>query len=173
MHRDVRNRLLLAGWLLVILYCMFFAFGRGERFDSYQASFAITGIPLWLPKHLSWDLLRLWVFALGNLAAFLPFGVLLPCNLHTARGVFWKSLLLFLLGITLLEGLQMLSLRGSFDLEDILVNTLGFLIGYAAWRGSRRGKSPLARCLCFWTLSALFLLLVLLCAEGINPFLRG
>ena len=39
--------------------------------------------------------------------------------------------------------------RGSFDVEDILVNTLGFCIGFSAWRVSARAGRLPARGLLF------------------------
>lgn len=71
-------------------------FGRIAKFDSFQYSFAVTNIPLWIPKHVSFDILRLWVFSLGNLVAFIPFGVLIPLNFQTVRNVFLKSLAIFI-----------------------------------------------------------------------------
>ena len=88
----VRKRVLLAGYLIVILYFMFFGFGRIERFDSYQFSLVLNGIPLWLPKHFSMDLLKIWFFALGNVVAFIPFGVLIPANLPASKNCFGNRL---------------------------------------------------------------------------------
>lgn len=94
---------------------MFFGFGRIERFDSFQFSLVLNGIPLWLPKHFSMDLLKIWFFALGNVVAFIPVGILIPANLPASKKLFWKSAILFVAGIVFLELLQMASLLGSFD----------------------------------------------------------
>ncbi len=134
------KRIILAGYFILILFFMFLGFRRTTRFDSFRFSFRITGIPLWIPKKkFSWDILQIWIFAMGNLVAFIPFGVLIPLNFQKTQKLFLKSLLTFLISITALEILQMLSLLGSFDVEDILVNTFGFLIGYISWKFSRRG----------------------------------
>ena len=168
----VRNRVLLAGYLIVILYFMFFGFGRIERFDSYQFSLVLNGIPLWLPKHFSMDLLKIWFFALGNVVAFIPFGVLIPANLPASKKLFWKSAILFVAGIVFLELLQMASLLGSFDIADIIVNTLGFCIGYGSWKIAKTQDKRPVQAVLFCVLSIIFVLLAVIGAEAVNSFFK-
>lgn len=172
MKEKTLKRIFLAGYLAVILFCMFFGFGRMARFDSFQFSFAVTGIPLWFPHHFSSDILQIWVFSLGNLVAFIPFGALIPLNLQTTRKLLLKSLAIFVAGITVLETLQMLTLLGSFDAEDILVNTLGFLIGYASWSFSRREGRPSRKILRFCIACIALAAVAIIGAELANPLLR-
>lgn len=63
----------------------------------------------------------------GNVVMFVPFGLLLPltARLHP---LLWT--LLFAAGITTLELLQLVTKRGMFDVDDIILNVGGFLIGY-------------------------------------------
>ncbi|MDO4261356.1 MAG: VanZ family protein [Eubacteriales bacterium] len=172
MAKKILKKWVLAGYLIVILFCMFLGFGRTSRFDSFQFSFAITGIPLWIPRHFSLDLLKLWIFSLGNLLAFIPFGVLIPWNLPSGQASFFRSLILFLAGITVLEALQMLTRLGSFDAEDILINTLGFLTGYAAWKFGGRGTKRSDQLLRFCAACLILVALAVVGAEWINPFFR-
>ena len=172
MNEKVLKKFFLVGYLIVILFYMFFEFGRISRFDSFQFSFVITGIPLWVPKNFSLDILQIWVFALGNLIAFIPFGVLIPLNLQATRKLFLKSLITFIISITVLESLQMLTLLGSFDVEDILINTLGFLIGYISWKFSKRGNKLSDRILRFCISCIILIIIAIISAEFINPFLR-
>ena len=70
-----------------------------------------------------------------------------------------------------LELLQMLSLLGSFDVEDILVNTMGFSAGYAAWEFVRRGKSAKKQFI-LWCVAAFVLVWVCIgAAEAVNGIL--
>ena len=172
MSKDIKKlkRILFVGYLAVILFFMFLGFGRISRFDSFQYSLAITPLPLWIPKHL--DTLDIWVFALGNLVAFIPFGVLIPLNLRTSSKLFLKSTRIFVIGITILEILQMVSLLGSFDMADIVVNTLGFLIGYSSWRISKSGSKWSGQILRFCVACIIFVILAILGAELIHSFLR-
>ena len=163
-------RLALLVYALVLVYFMFFGFGRLERYSSFQYSLKIYSIPLWFPKMPS-DAWRIWIFSVGNLAAFMPLGALIPASLSQAWRKYWKCLLLFLLGITALELLQMLSLLGSFDVEDILVNTMGFSAGYAAWKFARRGKNAKKQLL-LWCVAAFVLIWVCIgAAEVVNGLL--
>lgn len=68
----------------------------------------------------------------GNVGVFVPFGVLLPLFLKEGR-LLLKSLCLFLSGVFVLESLQLLTKRGSWDIDDFILNTLGFLLGYGLY----------------------------------------
>ena len=105
----------------------------------------------------------LWGISLGNLLLFAPFGLLLPLCFPRTCGKYGRGLLCFVLGITFVELLQMLTRLGSFDVQDILVNSMGFSLGYAAWRLSLRAKTKAGQVFCF--LAAGFLL-TLLCLAG-------
>lgn len=167
------KRILLVGYTALILYFMFLGFGRISRFDSFQYNLAVSAIPLWLPKHFTLDILCLWAFAMGNLMAFIPFGVLIPVNIPTQRKLFLKSAAVFLTGITVLEAVQMVSLLGSFDVEDILINALGFVIGYGAWRFSGQGRNVSNQILLFCIACVILVIAAIMCAEFINAlFLR-
>lgn len=173
MHTKKRNRMLLIGYAILIIACMFLGFGRiSRRHDTFQMSFTITGIPLWIPKHVSFHTLQIWIFALGNLVAFIPFGVLIPLNFKSPQKLFLKSTVTFMIGITILEILQMLSLLGSFDVEDILINTLGFMTGYISWKFSKTASKLSHQILRFCIACIVAVVIIIICAEMINPLLR-
>ncbi|MBR2801600.1 MAG: VanZ family protein [Erysipelotrichaceae bacterium] len=73
----------------------------------------------------------------GNILLFLPYGYLLPKLFPSCRrAVLLLALtLLVILGV---ETLQLLTLRGIFDVDDILLNVLGVFSGYVLWRLSKR-----------------------------------
>lgn len=70
----------------------------------------------------------------GNIVAFMPFGFLLPLLFaKKASGmgkVVWLSFLLSLL----LETTQLVMSCGTFDVDDLLLNTTGGLSGYVMYR---------------------------------------
>ena len=170
MKRRRLVRLALLVYALALVSFMFFGLGRVEQRSSFQDSLEIYSIPPWFPKMPS-DAWRIWIFSVGNLAAFMPLGALIPASLSQAWRKYWKCLLLFLLGITALELLQMLSLLGSLDVEDILVNTMGFSAGYAAWKFARRGKNAKKQLL-LWCVAAFVLIWVCIgAAEVVNGLL--
>lgn len=65
----------------------------------------------------------------GNVVVFIPFGFLLPYVLKRGRNFFVMLLnaFFFVLGI---EIFQLFSAFGAFDVDDILLNCLGAVIGY-------------------------------------------
>ena len=68
----------------------------------------------------------------GNVAAFVPFGYFLPKLLKSARG-FFAVLFTTMFFSLCLEVLQLLTQVGSFDVDDILLNCVGALLGYAVF----------------------------------------
>lgn len=162
------KRALLVVYMLAIVFFMFFGFNRAEKFDSFQFSFTFYSIPLWFPRSFSPFRISLWLFALGNVIAFVPLGFLIPANLPSSRWMFIKSLALFTVGITVLELLQMLSLRGIFDIEDVFANTVGFVIGYASMKIAKKQTKPWKGAIVFFSVSAVLVLLSVAAAEMIN-----
>lgn len=120
---------------------MFFGFGRPQLtmiHHEYRYWLIPDSIPLWLPKHFSIDILRLWIFALGNLLAFIPFGILVPMVFKKHINSYLKFVMIFLLFILCMEIAQMVTYLGSFDVTDIIVNTMGATIGFYSYKFSEQ-----------------------------------
>ncbi|MFA7766154.1 VanZ family protein [Streptomyces sp. NRRL S-448] len=76
----------------------------------------------------------------GNLLLGLPFGVLLPVLLPPARGLVRVAVLTVAL-MTLVELTQGALITGRvFDIDDVILNTAGALIGYV-FIGLRLGRA--------------------------------
>ena len=76
----------------------------------------------------------------GNIIPFLPLGFLLP-GAFFKPPTFLKTIGSCLLTILCIETFQFFTLLGYFDIDDIILNFLGCLIGYlffAAYRGLAR-----------------------------------
>lgn len=69
----------------------------------------------------------------GNVAGFMPLGFFVP----TLKGTFqklWRTTLL-VAGFSLtMEGIQYVTRLGCFDVDDIILNTLGGILGYCLWK---------------------------------------
>lgn len=82
----------------------------------------------------------------GNVFAFSPFGFLLPV-LSTRMRRFWKMLLLSFFLTLCIECIQLVTMVGVFDVDDIFMNTLGGAVGYLAyalvyrWYVLRKGEA--------------------------------
>ncbi|WP_339315062.1 VanZ family protein [Paenibacillus sp. FSL R10-2734] len=119
-------------YTLLIFYFMFFAFNRvAHEYSDYGYTFMWIpeSVPLLFPN-LS-DLSFSWIYNLGNVVAFIPFGILVPLLYPTP---FKKFILIFIMSIFVLETLQSLSFLGTFDVSDIISNTLGAAVGYCAYK---------------------------------------
>lgn len=68
-----------------------------------------------------------------NVVAFMPFGFILPIISPKNRGIFSVTLLGFELTF-LIELLQKFLKVGSFDVDDMLLNTVGALLGFLLFK---------------------------------------
>jgi glycopeptide antibiotics resistance protein len=65
----------------------------------------------------------------ANIALFIPFGIFLKMK---ERSIF-QLVYIPILFISLIELLQYFTLRGSLDIDDFILNVLGFFIGYLVY----------------------------------------
>ena len=65
----------------------------------------------------------------GNLVGFIPLGILLPVLFVGSRRA-WKITGISFLVSLLFELTQLATALGSFDVDDLLLNTIGGLLGY-------------------------------------------
>ena len=65
----------------------------------------------------------------GNVIGFLPWGFILPIIFRRMDRVFLIFLSGFLLSLTV-EAIQLISKVGCFDVDDLILNTLGAVLGY-------------------------------------------
>lgn len=66
---------------------------------------------------------------LGNLLAFLPLGMALPCLFRRMQRA-WRTTPTAALIVTVVEIMQLLTRRGMPDVDDLILNTVGALGGY-------------------------------------------
>ena len=72
---------------------------------------------------------ELTVFGVENVLLFVPFGIFVPLIFKSFRKWYKTALLGFVISI-IIESAQLITHRGYFELDDILLNTLGTIIGY-------------------------------------------
>ncbi|NLD60562.1 MAG: VanZ family protein [Clostridiales bacterium] len=165
--------MLMAVYTAAIVYFMFFGFGRPEAGSAgreYRPLLVPTGIPLWFPRRLSQINSVNWIFSLGNLLAFVPFGMFAPA---VFRARYFKFIFVFLLSILSLETLQMVTHLGRFDVHDIIVNSLGATIGYFSYRIGSKAGTAWKRATGMLFLVLLFSLLLMVFAEYFNKMVAG
>jgi glycopeptide antibiotics resistance protein len=69
----------------------------------------------------------------GNIIVFIPWGACLPILFEKIKSLIGtlKGTLLFVIAI---EVAQLITTLGSFDVDDIILNTLGAIIGYLIYK---------------------------------------
>lgn len=70
---------------------------------------------------------------LGNIVLFIPGGYLLPKVFPRFR-TFWRFLLLGFSLLIAIETIQLFSLRGRLDVDDLILNLFGLLLGYIFYK---------------------------------------
>ena len=124
-------------YIIALCYFLFFAesMGRTTRGDEYhynlQPLFEIKRI--WRSSHILGMKYVILNFA-GNVIAFIPFGYLLPKMVKKKPRLFHTVLFSFEFSL-LVELTQLISRTGSFDVDDLILNTYGGLIGYILYYG--------------------------------------
>lgn len=160
--------ILLALYTVLTLYFLYIGFNRASIIQdpSLRYSLIPQGIPLHYPMGRDF---QIWFFELGNFVAFIPFGIVIPLLF---RSSFIRFIILFILSITVLETLQMLSRLGAFDIDDIIINTLGAAVGFWAQRLVARDRDKF-KGICRIIVTAFILSIgVIAIVGGINNYLE-
>lgn len=136
--------LLFLAYLLLLAYLLFFssAYGRteemGYRYNLKPFLEIARGIRYIDQVGYSYVLMNIG----GNIAAFMPFGWLVPLislrRQNTGKILFQT----FLLSLSA-ETIQLVTRTGAFDVDDLILNTLGGILGYWCYYllfGRRRKK---------------------------------
>lgn len=118
-------------YLLVLFYLLFFSETYGRTMDSgyrYNIEPFKEIRRFWDNREsLGWECVL--TNLLGNIVAFAPFGFFLPMLCRAGKNVF--GCVAMSAGFSLLvEAVQLFSKVGAFDVDDILLNALGGLVGF-------------------------------------------
>ncbi len=123
-------------YFIVLFYFLFFSEEMGRTYSERAYHYNL------IPFHeimrfityrhvLGWQavVLNIW----GNIIAFMPFGSFLPIYSKRCRNLWVTVLYSFELSL-LVELLQLVFKVGSFDVDDLLLNTIGGLLGYLVYK---------------------------------------
>ena len=119
-------------YLAVLFYLLFFSefAGRTEIYEEYH--YNLTPFAT-IRRYLIYSKVGGYFVRLvnveGNILAFLPFGFFLPLLWRRCRKV-WLTVLLTACFSIIVEVLQLFTRVGSCDIDDVILNTLGGVIGY-------------------------------------------
>ena len=120
-------------YILFLLYFLIFSdwYGRSGVYDDYHYNL----VPFQ-------EILRYWNYRdqlgmlsftnlAGNILVFVPFGFL-AAMASRKRSFIRTSLDGFLLSL-MVETFQLLTMVGSFDVDDLILNTLGVMLGFVGF----------------------------------------
>lgn len=132
-----KRRRLAAGILFVLYFAVLFYFlffseemGRTYSERTYHYNLVpLKEIGRFLRYRRTLGMEAVFLNIVGNVLAFLPFGTFLPMFSKRCRRFFYTLLYSFELSL-LVELLQLIFKVGSFDVDDLLLNTLGGAVGF-------------------------------------------
>ena len=138
-HRRLGLVLFIA-YLVLLSYFLFFAENMGRSPDA-RASYSYNLVPFKEIRRfivyrdiLGYRAVFLNIF--GNVAAFLPFGFFLP-EIWRQVGRWYTMIVLSFTTSLCIELMQLVTKVGSFDVDDLLLNTIGGYLGYLLFRTAR------------------------------------
>jgi len=134
--RKLLFTVLFLAYLVLLVYFLFFSekFGRTGSNETYQYNLVIFQEIRRFVRYR--EIIGTTGFLLnifGNVVAFMPFGFFLP--IVSRRGRRWYNA--FLLGFFLslcIETTQLIFQVGSFDVDDLLLNTIGGILGFLCYK---------------------------------------
>ena len=124
------GKMLFVVYILFLLYFLIFSdwYGRSGVMMEYHYNF--------IPFR---EIIRFWIYRrqlgiwsginlLGNVLIFVPFGFFKP--LAEGRRIFWSTMTDGLFLSLVVEIFQFFAKVGRFDVDDLILNTLGVVVGY-------------------------------------------
>lgn len=136
MKKVIKKRIIIVGWILfyiyilLLAYFLFFSERYGRDLVTQQYNLHLfKEIKRFIRYRKQIGLEGFIVNIFGNVLAFMPYGFLLPLLNKAYRG-FYRIAFLSILFSLVIEISQLLLKVGVFDVDDILMNSLGGIAGY-------------------------------------------
>lgn len=119
-------------YLILLTYFLFFAENLGRVYTEREYAYnlkAFKEIGRFWTYRKELGFAAVFLNIAGNVLCFMPFGAILPVLNRKARNFFMITLLSFEFSL-LVECAQLVSKVGSFDVDDLILNTLGGMLGF-------------------------------------------
>jgi glycopeptide antibiotics resistance protein len=128
--RHLLGCLLFGIYLIALLYFLFFSeqFGRVPGEDYSYNLIPFREILRFWNNRETLGLAAVCINVLGNVIAFIPFGFFLPIVTKWKMNFRFVVLVTFFFSLAV-ECVQLVTRVGSFDVDDLILNTLGGLLG--------------------------------------------
>jgi glycopeptide antibiotics resistance protein len=126
---------ILVAYIAILVKLIVFKYPPGMMFDVASANYVpfktilpyLTGEPTWTVAIRN---------LVGNIVPFVSLGLLAPL---LYRSLMWWHVLVAAVGFAVvIEGMQVILRTGIFDIDDILLNALGGVLGWALFIAAKR-----------------------------------
>ncbi|MCM1499680.1 MAG: VanZ family protein [Clostridium sp.] len=128
----VLSRICFVIYMVILVYFLLLSdgFGRGNQYMDFRYNLIpFREIIRFIRYRQYIDFGSVLVNLAGNVVAFMPFGALIRWVVN--KRVFWYQAVLYTLLFSLsVELLQLVARVGVFDVDDLILNTLGGLFGF-------------------------------------------
>ncbi|MGE8556792.1 MAG: VanZ family protein [Chryseobacterium jejuense] len=123
-------KIVIVPYTLFLLYLMFLGMGRFQYDDNLITVEPVFSTIKFIQGAKSWQ--DIVTIVVGNIIMFVPFGFL---GWIVPKLADLKALLFtFIPAITIVEALQYFTRMGIFEVDDILLNTVGVYLGWLCRR---------------------------------------
>ena len=119
-------------YIILLVYFLFFAEGYG-RVPSQERTYRYNLVPF-VEIRRFWNyreqlgFMAVFTNIFGNVIGFVPYGFILPIISKKTENLLFVTSTGFL-GSLLVETVQLMTRVGSFDVDDLILNTLGAFLG--------------------------------------------
>ncbi len=127
------GRILFYLYMASLIYFLFFSERYGRTLSNREYHYNLELFKeirrFWIyRKTLGWE--TVFVNLAGNIAVFIPVGLAVPLLYERYRSFFQVALLAFEISLAAVL-IQLMTKVGTFDVDDLFLNTVGGCIGYA------------------------------------------
>lgn len=123
-------------YLILMVYFLFFAESMGRTTVGREYHYNLVPLKE-IHRYLAYyDVIGPYTVCLnlaGNVFAFVPFGLFFPLLSRRNRG-FWKVTLISFEVSLFVELIQLVMRVGSCDVDDMILNTLGGMLGHLCFK---------------------------------------
>lgn len=129
------SKIIFGVYIVLLTYFLFFAESAGRTFEGRTYHYNLVlfkEIRRFLTYRKTLGTMAVVLNLVGNVVAFIPFGMILPIMHRRFRSFFYMAFLTFEFSLAV-EVIQLVCKVGSFDVDDLLLNTIGGILGYAAF----------------------------------------
>ncbi len=138
--RKVIKYIVFVVYIALLVYLVLFAemFGRTSVSREYRYNLVpLKEITRFITYYHQLGFMAVMLNLVGNVVAFMPFGFCLPM-LAGEKTKFLKVTVFSLALSLIIELMQLITRVGSCDVDDLILNTVGGILGYICYVAMRR-----------------------------------